>query len=257
MVKPTLPAAAAALLLAAAAAAAQTPQPQAAKPQPAAGPEAPAPGEGGTVALRINWVERPDSTDVEKLRPAGFRDAAQVILRCRLNDPSRPADGRLHACAIQNEQPAGHGLGAAALSLVGRFRMDSKSYATMPEEALVAVPIRWRSLAPPLPARPSAFGGSVTGLDMIVRPSWLSTPTPDQIKAAKPAGKSGRAVVECTVATDTNVKDCRLIEESPLGAGLGEAALKLASLFRVSPMEGKDGKPQEAAVRIPFNFNPD
>ncbi len=238
--------AAAALLLLAGAAAAQT-----------AGPDVPPPGEGGSVSMRINWVQRPDSGDLEKLRPSGFRDAAQVILRCRLNDPSKPADGRLHACNIQSEQPIGHGLGAAALQLVDRFRMDSRSYAGFPEEALVAVPIRWRSLAPPLPARPAAFGGSVTGLDMITRPAFLATPTQDQVKGAKPAGKSGRAVVECTVATDTQVKDCRLIEESPLGVGLGEAALKLTSLFRVSPLQGKDGKPEEAAVRIPFNFNPD
>lgn len=242
--KHALPAAAALLL--ASAAAAQT-----------AGPDVPPPGEGGAVSIRIQWAQRPDSADVEKLRPAGFRDAAQVILRCRLNDPSRPPDGRLHACAIQSEQPAGHGLGAAALSLVNRFRMDSKSYAGMPEEALVAVPIRWRSLAPPVPARPAAFGGSVTGLDMITRPTYLATPTQDQVRGAKPAGQSGRAVVECTVAVDTRVKDCRLIEESPLGAGLGEAALKLTGLFRVSPLQGKDGKPEEAAVRIPFNFNPD
>jgi len=244
-VKSVLLAAAAALLLSSAAVA-QAPA-----------PDVPPPGEGAAVNVRVNWVQRPDSTDVEKLRPTGFRDPAQVILRCRLSDPGKPADGRLHACAIQQEQPIGHGLGAAALSLVDRFHMDSKSYAAMPDEAQVLVPIRWRSLAPALPARPAAFGGSVTGLDMIARPAFLATPTQDQVKGAKPAGKSGRAVVECTVAIDTNVKDCRLIEESPLGAGLGEAALKLASLFRVSPLQGKDGKPQEAAVRIPFNFNPD
>lgn len=218
--------------------------------------DAPAPGEGGTIAARIQWIQRPDSADLEKLRPAGFRDGALVTLRCRLVEAGRPADGRLHLCGILNEQPQGHGLAAAALSLADRFRMDSKSYANMPDDAIVAVPIRWRSLAPPLPSRPAAFSGSVTGLDLITRPNFLASPTRDQLKAVQPSGKSGRVVAECTVAADANVKDCRLIEESPLGAGLGEAALKLTPLFRVSPMLDKDGKLQEAAVRLAFNFDP-
>lgn len=242
--KPAL-AAVAALLLTAVSAAAQTP----ASDQP--------PGEGAQLSVRILWAERPDSADVEKLRPSGFRDAAQVVLRCRLSEPGGSADGRLHVCAIQTEAPQGHGLAAAALSLTGRFHMDSKSYAAMPNDAVVLVPIRWRSLAPPLPARPGAFTGSVTGLDLIARPTFLASPTRAQLKAAQPAGKSGRVVVECTVAADTNVKDCRLTEESPLGAGLGEAALKLTPLFRVSPMLDKDGKAQEAAVRLAFNFDSD
>lgn len=243
--KPALLAALAALAIAAGAAAQTQPQ------------ETPAPGEGGTVSLRIQWAERPDSSEVEKLRPDGFRDAAQVVLRCRLIEPGKPADGRLHACAIQSEAPVGHGLAAAALSLTNRFRMDTKSYVNMPDDALVAVPIRWRSLAPPLPTRPAAFSGSVTGLDLITRPNFLARPTRDQLKAVQPAGASGRVVVECTVATDANVKDCRLMEESPLGAGLGAAAMKLTNLFRVSPMLGADGKPTEAAVRLAFNFTPD
>ena len=233
-------------LLAAGAAAAQT------APQ-----EAPPPGEGGLVSVRIQWAQRPDSADVEKLRPAGFRDAAHVVLRCRLVEPGKPADGKLHLCAVQSETPGGHGLGAAALSLTDRFRLDSKSYVNMPDDALVAVPIRWRSLAPPLPAQAGAFSGSVTGLDLITRPNFLAAPTHDQLKAVQPAGASGRVVVECTAAVDANVKDCRLMEESPLGAGLGQAALKLTNLFRVSPMLDKDGKPKEAAVRIAFNFTPD
>ena len=238
--KPAL-VAAAALVLAAASAAAQTPPP---------------PGEGAQVSVRVQWTQRPDSADVEKLRPAGFRDAAQVVLRCRLTEQGKPADGRLHACNVQSEAPQGHGLAAAALSLTDRFRMDSKSYAAMPDDALVAVPIRWQSLAPPLPSRPAAFSGSVTGLDLITQPKFLASPTRAQLKAVQPAGKSGRVVVECTVAADAGVKDCRLMEESPLGAGLGEAAMKLTNLFRVSPMLDKDGKPEEAAVRLAFNFDP-
>lgn len=237
-------AAAAVLFLAAASASAQTPV-----------AELP-PGEGAQLSVRVQWTQRPDSADVEKLRPSGFRDAAQVVLRCRLSEQGRPADGRLHYCAIQSEAPLGHGLAAAALSLADRFRMDSKTYAAMPDDALVAVPIRWRSLAA-LPPRPAAFSGSVTGLDLIARPTFLASPTRAQLKAAQPAGKSGRVVVECTVATDANVKDCRLLEESPLGAGLGEAAMKLTSLFRVSPMLDKAGKAEEAAVRLAFNFDPD
>jgi TonB family protein len=240
--------AAVALFLAAASAAAQTPA-----QTPA--PEAPPPGDGAALSVRVQWAQRPDTADVEKLRPSGFRDAAQVVLRCRLTEQGKPADGRLHVCAVQSEAPQGHGLAAAALSLTDRFRMDSKSYASMPDDALVLVPVRWRSLAPPVPSRGAAFGGSVTGMEVITQPKFLASPTRAALKAVQPAGKSGRVLVECTVAADTNVKDCRLMEESPLGAGLGEAAMKLTNLFRVSPMLDKDGKPEEAVVRLAFNFD--
>lgn len=214
------------------------------------------PGDGASVQLRVQWAERPTAADVEKLRPPGFRDAAQVVLRCRLNEAGAAADGALHLCETAAEQPTGRGLAAAALSLVPRFRIAPQTYAGPPEGATINVPIRWGLLGTPVPARPAAFSGSVTGMDLIVRPTLLAQPTAAQLHAAQPPGRAGRVVLECTVAVDTTVKDCRLLEESPLGAGFGAAALSLAPLYRVAPQTGGDGKPQEAVVRLPFNFTP-
>ena len=214
------------------------------------------PGDGAAVSLRVQWTDRPTSADVEKLRPPGFRDAAQVVLRCRLNEPGDAADGRLHSCAPQSESPGGHGFAAAALSLAGRFHIDPATYSGPPERAQIAVPIRWRALTPPVPARPAAFSGSVTGLDLIASPTYLAQPTADQVRAAQPPGLAGRVVMECTVALDTTVKDCRILEESPLGVGFGAGAISLAPLYRVAPMTDKDGRPKEAVVRLAMNFTP-
>lgn len=214
------------------------------------------PGEGAALAVPVIWAARPDAQDAEKVRPQGFRDAGQVVLRCRLSEPGAAPDGGLHGCVIGQESPIGRGLAAAALSLTARFKIDPKTYSGPPEAATVTVPIRWRALTTPIPARPAAFSGSVTGMDLITRPTFLARPTLDQIKAAQPKGQAGRVVLECTVAIDTTVKDCHPLEESPLGAGFGVAALSLTPLFKVEPEKDKDGKPQEAVVRLAFNFTP-
>ena len=65
---------------------------------------------------------------------------------------------------------------------------------------------------------------------------------------------SGHATMECTVTASGAVSGCSVIAENPPDYGFGEAALRLAKLFKMRPMS-RDGVPVEGGkVIIPIGF---
>lgn len=103
--------------------------------------------------------------------------------------------------------------------------------------------------AAPTTARPS----------IVTNPDWTRKPSGEEFahyypEAAQRANLSGRAVLKCEVAADGALDTCTVPEESPTGAGFGEAALKLSSLFKMRPTT-KDGVPvRGGTVHIPIRF---
>ena len=104
------------------------------------------------------------------------------------------------------------------------------------------------------PPSPPASAGVIT------RPNWLSRPSGEQMARYYPRRAlereiSGRAVLQCRVTAAGQVAACTVAGETPAGAGFGEAALKLARYFRMSP-QTEDGQPVEGgSVRVPLVFN--
>jgi TonB family protein len=82
---------------------------------------------------------------------------------------------------------------------------------------------------------------------------WAALPNGDQMRAVYPAfamehAVEGRATLACQVATGGAMQNCSVAAESPQGFGFGDAALKLAPLFRLAGDGGGD-------VRIPIRFS--
>ncbi|NEX93865.1 TonB family protein [Caulobacter sp. 17J65-9] len=92
-----------------------------------------------------------------------------------------------------------------------------------------------------------------------VPPAWAKRASGDQLLSFLPAkaakeGQDGKAVIECDVAVDGNLRNCRVISETPEGYGFGAAALLAAPLFKMKPAT-VDGKPVVRAARIPINWD--
>lgn len=94
---------------------------------------------------------------------------------------------------------------------------------------------------------------------IITNPDWLRRPSADHMAEFYPSrarmrGLAGRATVSCSVLADGTLAACQVISEDPVGEGFGEAAVKMAQVFRMRPMT-KDGLPVEGGtVRIPLRF---
>lgn len=101
----------------------------------------------------------------------------------------------------------------------------------------------------PLPPRPPVMGA--------YRPDWLERPSGDDMAAFYPARAarreiSGKVTMVCQVKADGRLANCRITHETPTGEQFGQAALRLASKFRMIPPD--DLRPNPGEVTIPLVF---
>ncbi len=126
--------------------------------------------------------------------------------------------------------------------------------------AVAAIAILLAGLASAAPASAAPPGDRRTA-KVVVDPSWVTKPTGEQIAQYYPAQADsarigGRVVIECHVQTSGSATDCTVISEDPPGLGFGEAAVKLAALFKMRP-KTVDGVPVSGAgVTVPIEFDP-
>lgn len=106
---------------------------------------------------------------------------------------------------------------------------------------------------------PATQGFPLVDPPVRTRPDWIRVPTFDDIadfypRRAWALGVEGRVVLECRMAVIGRLKDCHVLQETPLEAGFGEAALKLAPLIEARPGT-IDGAPiVDELVRLPIQF---
>jgi TonB family protein len=184
------------------------------------------------------WLSAPSWRDVlaawPKGAPATF-EVGHATLRCGFT-----RDGKLKSCSVENEDPAGAGFGAAALSLTGRFQMRGADPSVM-EQARINLPFAFTNPATAGSAPPP-----------IRKADWVAYVSADELtslypeKAARAGVKSGRGVVACTVASDGTLKACASTSEEPADLGFGAAAVATVSLFTLN-LWTFDGEPVDGA----------
>ena len=92
-------------------------------------------------------------------------------------------------------------------------------------------------------------------------PRILAYPDGGQVAAVYPGQAlhdhiGGRATVECLTTAKGPVETCKVISETPAGAGFGEAALKLIRHYRIKSV-GADGEVEVGrTVKIPIVWSP-
>ena len=111
------------------------------------------------------------------------------------------------------------------------------------------VPVVDVPTAPPAPPPPPA---------VIANPQWIQRPngadfTREYPDRALEREREGRVVLDCVVASDGRI-NCSVSQEDPPGWGFGEAAVRIARSFRMSPRT-EDGRPTDGGrVRVPITF---
>ncbi|WP_428149334.1 TonB family protein [Brevundimonas sp.] len=89
---------------------------------------------------------------------------------------------------------------------------------------------------------------------VITNPSWVQHPMPSYPAAALEQGlTSGQADLSCTVEADGHVSACTVVNENPVGAGYGAAAVAAAGSARLSP-RSVDGAGVGGTVRFSVRF---
>lgn len=183
----------------------------------------------------IGWAKRPDGAQAKGAWPA---EAARQgiegrgVVRCKAG-----ADGALSDCRLISETPAGMGFGAAVLSLASSYLWQpTGDPAAAGREVSIVVDFE----------NTGKTGGS-----------YRKKPTPAEVLAAwpekLPKTAFGKAIVDCRISAAGKLSECELVDETPVGAGVGSAALSLVPLYDVkSPT--RDGKPVSTSDAFPIVF---
>lgn len=88
------------------------------------------------------------------------------------------------------------------------------------------------------------------------KPTWTAWAPRDKVRAAFPRGatESGRAILDCVIASDGKLVDCSVARETPAGQGFGQAALGLVKYERVKTKDETGAATAGRRVRTSFSI---
>jgi protein TonB len=119
-------------------------------------------------------------------------------------------------------------------------------------------PTETSPLAPVDPPDPTQIAHVPLGPPVITRPRWLEQPNAADFSRHYPERairweKEGRVVLDCVVAANGRIC-CNVLEEAPAGWGFGDAALRIAGSFRMSPLLADGQATEGGRVSVPISF---
>jgi hypothetical protein len=107
------------------------------------------------------------------------------------------------------------------------------------------------ALSTPLPAQETVSEGA----QWEARPSQADFERlgpPDAVRSRTP----GRATLDCSLEVSGRLRDCKVKDESPAGAGFGASALKLAPLYRLARTKEVDLDGSRLTFAVRFRYAP-
>jgi protein TonB len=94
---------------------------------------------------------------------------------------------------------------------------------------------------------------------VITNPDWVRKPDADEMTSYYPdraqrMGTNGHASISCTVTASGGLSGCSVVSEDPPDYGFGDAALKLAHLFKMKPKTEDGVAVGGAQITVPIRF---
>lgn len=88
------------------------------------------------------------------------------------------------------------------------------------------------------------------------KPQFVSQAPKDKLKAAFPKGATmtGEVTLACVAAAGGKLADCKVMKETPVGQGFGEAALAMVAYEKIKPKDEAGASVVGRPVRTSFTF---
>lgn len=198
---------------------------------------------GSTGASGEVWASLPTPEEVQAAYPRRDEENYSGIARLKC---SVAPDGVLTGCAIVDEIPEGRGFGAAAETLLPKFRVAPDAVQRFDEGVVVRVD--FDALAAERPLR-----------GLVYKPAgyWkrLGPPGPYWPDRAQRMGLSGIALLDCRLE-ERRLIDCSVADVAPREWGFEFAALKMAEHGYVTAQPESEGAsaPPDGVWRFRFEF---